>query len=296
MLKSGPEEIARVVGRIRMKYAAQAMVRGGQSWDALFKRLGKTSSGTLETTEVKTLIRRILKVSKEDVSDRQLQMFVEEFDTDEKGDVHIDDFKTIMECDDIAEYVRSRSNRESRAQVGHQPEVLRADRGDRGPTRKELDEMRRCFHLFDNDDDDRLTQEEVGYFLQAIGLNPSTKAIGFHMHMVPSGGADFDTCVRIWSETKKHVHHAQDQQPLIRSFNVFDLHNTGYMSVAELKEVMTTLGEPLDEDEWEDLLERLPVDDEGKFNYLEAIQDRVFDSDAGFVTKMTTTRTDASPR
>ena len=61
-------------------------------------------------------------------------------------------------------------------------------------------------------------------------------------------------------------------------FRVFDKDGNGYISVDELRQVMTNLGEKLTEDEVDEMVREADLDGDGEVNYEE------------FVTMMTSTR------
>jgi len=57
------------------------------------------------------------------------------------------------------------------------------------------------------------------------------------------------------------------EDELLKAFRQFDKNGNGYISVAELKERMTTLGEPLTWDEAEDMVKDADINGDGQLDY-----------------------------
>ena len=60
-------------------------------------------------------------------------------------------------------------------------------------------------------------------------------------------------------------------QRLIHTFRVFDKDGNGYISVAELRHVMTNLGEKLTDEEVDEMIREADIDGDGQVNYEEFV-------------------------
>ena len=60
-------------------------------------------------------------------------------------------------------------------------------------------------------------------------------------------------------------------QRLIRTFRVFDKDGNGYISAAELRHVMTNLGEKLTDEEVDEMIREADIDGDGQVNYEEFV-------------------------
>jgi len=55
---------------------------------------------------------------------------------------------------------------------------------------------------------------------------------------------------------------------LVSAFRIFDVHDKGTLAIEKFKDVMTSLGEPLPEDEIDEILNSIQVDAHGNFDYV----------------------------
>lgn len=62
------------------------------------------------------------------------------------------------------------------------------------------------------------------------------------------------------------------QEEIQEAFKVFDKDGNGYISAAELRHVMTSLGEKLSEEEVDEMIREADVDGDGQINYQEFVK------------------------
>lgn len=67
------------------------------------------------------------------------------------------------------------------------------------------------------------------------------------------------------------------QEEIEEAFKVFDKDGNGYISAAELRHVMTSLGEKLSEEEVDEMIREADVDGDGQINYQEFVKMMVSD-------------------
>jgi calmodulin len=65
---------------------------------------------------------------------------------------------------------------------------------------------------------------------------------------------------------------AHGNEKLIESFKVFDEDGNGVISAAELRHVMTNLGEELTDEEVDEMIRGADVDGDGQINYEEFVK------------------------
>lgn len=59
----------------------------------------------------------------------------------------------------------------------------------------------------------------------------------------------------------------ESEEEIIQAFQMFDKDNNGYISAAELRHVMSTLGEKITESDVEEMIREADIDGDGKVNY-----------------------------
>jgi len=57
------------------------------------------------------------------------------------------------------------------------------------------------------------------------------------------------------------------EKELQQSFKVFDINGDGYISAAELRQAMTTIGEKMTEKDINDIIKQWDTDGDGKISY-----------------------------
>ena len=85
----------------------------------------------------------------------------------------------------------------------------------------------------------------------------------FEVIFLGDGSIDFSEFV-IMMAKKKDQESAED---IKEAFKVFDKDGNGYISAAELRHVMTNLGEKLTDEEVEEMIREADLDGDGQVNY-----------------------------
>ena len=62
------------------------------------------------------------------------------------------------------------------------------------------------------------------------------------------------------------------EEDIREAFKVFDKDGNGYISAAELRHVMTNLGEKMNDDEVDEMIREADVDGDGQINYEEFVK------------------------
>ncbi|KAJ4951328.1 hypothetical protein NE237_028160 [Protea cynaroides] len=125
--------------------------------------------------------------------------------------------------------------------------------------------MREAFTLFDTDGDGRIAASELGILMRSLGGNP-TQAQLKDIVAQEKLTAPFDF-PRFLDLMKKHMKPEPFDRQLRDAFNVLDKESTGYVSVSELRHVLTSIGEKLDPAEFDEWIREVDVGSDGRIKY-----------------------------
>ncbi|XP_055592817.1 myosin-2 essential light chain isoform X2 [Uranotaenia lowii] len=138
-------------------------------------------------------------------------------------------------------------------------------------TEDQLAEFQEAFNLFDNRGDGKIQQQQIGECLRALGQNPTESDVKkFTMQLKPDERVSFEVFLPIYQAISKQrtMDTADD---FIEGLRHFDKDASGFISSAELRHLLTTLGEKLADDEVEQLLQN-QEDSQGNVNYEEFVR------------------------
>lgn len=146
------------------------------------------------------------------------------------------------------------------------PGMTRDWRFDRDEVLKEV------FDLCDSDNDGTLTEKEMGNALRLLGLNPTEPQIREMIieQNTPKGKLNYNQFV---DSLENAIGSWSIFDDLKMAFSVFDSQASGQCNRLELKEHLTTVGDPLAEEEAEEWLNLVEVNNRGDLNYLQLIKE-----------------------
>lgn len=122
-------------------------------------------------------------------------------------------------------------------------------------TEDQLAEFQEAFNLFDNRGDGKIQQQQIGECLRALGQNPTESDVKkFTMQLKPDERVSFEVFLPIYQAISKQ-RTADTADDFIEGLRHFDKDASGFISSAELRHLLTTLGEKLADDEVEQLLQ-----------------------------------------
>lgn len=138
-------------------------------------------------------------------------------------------------------------------------------------TEDQLAEYQEAFNLLDNRGDGKIQLSQVGECLRALGQNPTESEVKKCTHQLkPDERISFEVFLPIYQAISK-ARSGDTANDLIEGLRHFDKDASGYISTAELRHLLTTLGEKLTDDEVEQLLMN-QEDSSGNVNYEEFVR------------------------
>ncbi|GAA5939257.1 calmodulin [Sporobolomyces koalae] len=162
-------------------------------------------------------------------------------------------------------------------QVGHrtfplsEPAILSALSMDQ-LSESQIAEFKEAFSLFDKDGDGTITTRELGTVMRSLGQNPTEAELQDMINEVDADGngqIDFPEFLTMMARKMKDT---DSEEEVKEAFKVFDKDGNGFISAAELRHVMTNLGEKLSENEVEEMIREADVDGDGQINYDEFVK------------------------
>merc|ERR1712179_375209 len=137
---------------------------------------------------------------------------------------------------------------------------------------EQIEEYREIFSLFDRDGGGTITSVELGQVMRTFGWNPTE---GDLQEMIGEIDQDGNGCISfnefVYLMTK-NVHEDGDIEEEIReAFRVFDREGHGFITVPDLAQVLTSLGDKLSEEESQELIAEADIDGDGNVNYEEFV-------------------------
>eukprot|EP01110_Echinostelium_bisporum_P004496 TRINITY_DN2104_c0_g1_i1.p1 TRINITY_DN2104_c0_g1~~TRINITY_DN2104_c0_g1_i1.p1 ORF type:complete len:148 (+),score=73.32 TRINITY_DN2104_c0_g1_i1:65-508(+) len=127
------------------------------------------------------------------------------------------------------------------------------------------DQINECFAIFDKDNDGKVSVEDLGNCLRALGKNPTNaeiKAIKDEL-----GGKEFDlnTLKTVYRKPIKTPH--EQSKEMLDAFKALDKDGNGMIQEAELRQLLLNLGDSLTTPEVEELMKEVSVSSDGGINY-----------------------------
>ena len=133
--------------------------------------------------------------------------------------------------------------------------------------------MREVLDLYDPDNEGFVKSRDIAKILRAMGR---TLEDDDEQNFLQA--ADPDSTGRISKDNFLETVEAmfslakEDVNELLDAFKVFDLKNTGKISVKNFKKVLTDIGQEFSEEEVEDILRYIDIDRDGNINIKDFIQ------------------------
>ena len=136
-------------------------------------------------------------------------------------------------------------------------------------TEEQIAEFKEAFSLFDKDGDGTITTKELGTVMRSLGQNPTEAELQDMINEVDADGngtIDFPEFLTMMARKMKDQDTEED---IIEAFRVFDKDGNGTISAAELRHVMTNLGEKLTDEEVDEMIREADVNGDGIIDYKE---------------------------
>jgi calmodulin len=138
-------------------------------------------------------------------------------------------------------------------------------------TTQQIKEYKDLFNLFDKDKDSKINRNDLETVMKELGMNPSSTQIREMMSECdPSntGAISFSDFISVLGTKLRNTSRSDH---LLEAFKKFDPENKGYIPATELKKELTSWGNPLSNNEFNQMLKEINCSETGLFNYTEFV-------------------------
>eukprot|EP00767_Chilomastix_cuspidata_P004225 gnl/Chilomastix_cuspidata/436.p2 GENE.gnl/Chilomastix_cuspidata/436~~gnl/Chilomastix_cuspidata/436.p2 ORF type:complete len:150 (+),score=77.54 gnl/Chilomastix_cuspidata/436:276-725(+) len=134
-------------------------------------------------------------------------------------------------------------------------------------TPEQIAEIKEAFSLFDKTGNGSIPTRDLGICMRSLGLNPTDAELVEYTNDIDKDGDGYIPFAEFLTLMQRKMKDVDSEEEVIEAFKVFDKDGNGLVSAAELRHVLTTIGERLTDDEVAELLRDADIDGEGKINY-----------------------------
>ncbi|XP_060924574.1 uncharacterized protein LOC132998844 [Limanda limanda] len=196
-------------------------------------------------------LRQVMTNLGEKLTDEEVDEMIREADADGDGQVNFAEFVQMMNA----------------ISTSTQP-IDMADQ----LTEEQIAEFKEAFSLFDKDGDGTITTKELGTVMRSLGQNPTEAELLDMINDVDAEGngtIDFQEFLTMMARKMKDT---DIEEEMREAFRLFDKDGNGYISAADLRQVMTNLGEKLTDEEVDEMIGEADIDEDGQVNIAEFVQ------------------------
>jgi len=135
-----------------------------------------------------------------------------------------------------------------------------------------LRELKEAFDMFDKDHSGTISNSELKGVMKMLSPSSTDDDIADMMaenDLNKNGEIDFNEFIIVMT---RNAHRNADEEEIINSFRVFDKDQTDTISSKELRHILTTIGDKLNDEEVDELIREADVDGNGIIHYVEFVR------------------------
>jgi len=134
------------------------------------------------------------------------------------------------------------------------------------PTEEQKIEIKEAFELFDTDKDSALDYHELKVAMRALGFEVKKSEVLKILREHDKNGKgliEYDDFYKIMVE---RILERDPMEEMKKAFHLFDEDNTGKISLKNLKKIAKEIGENLDDEELQAMIDEFDLDQDGEIN------------------------------
>jgi calmodulin len=151
-------------------------------------------------------------------------------------------------------------------------ETTKLKSGRPGVSEEKLTEYKESFDLFDKDHSGDISAKELSALFKSLGYFVSDKDIKELMKssdMNTDGIVSFEEFVDLMAKIESQEE--PDEEEVLKAFKVFDKDGDGFLSVAEFKHILTSLGDKMTDAEVDEIFKDVDLDGDGQVDFQEFV-------------------------
>ncbi|KAK3601261.1 hypothetical protein CHS0354_040440 [Potamilus streckersoni] len=140
-------------------------------------------------------------------------------------------------------------------------------------TEEQISEFKDVFSELDKDGDGIINTKELETVMRSLGQNLTEAELQRMINDVDAdgkGSIDFPEFLAMMTRNTKERKLSEDE--IRKLFEVFDMDGDGYISAAELKQLMINLGQKVTDDDVDEMIRTADLDGDGQVNYDEFVR------------------------
>lgn len=137
-----------------------------------------------------------------------------------------------------------------------------------GFNEEQITQFLEAFSVFDKNNDNEISQSELGSVMFALGQRPSDQQLAALVQGVDAennGTVSFDKFMALMAKKRSSEYEAE----LREVFDVFDINADGRITADELHEILRRLGEEITEEEVHEMIKEADTNCDGAVDYKE---------------------------
>nr|CAB3266512.1 calmodulin-like [Phallusia mammillata] len=139
-------------------------------------------------------------------------------------------------------------------------------------TEEQIAEFKSAYKAYAKEEDGPVLNKDIGTVIRSLGFYPSEADLAAIIEEADAEGMgwiDIADFLNVMAKRSKEPIFTEDD--IREAFRVFDKEANGFIAAAELRQVMTTIGEVLTEEEVDEMIRNSEVDGDGQVNYEEFV-------------------------
>lgn len=137
----------------------------------------------------------------------------------------------------------------------------------------EIAAKREVFLIFDKQGDSKIDSSDIGLVIRAMDKNPLESEVArIVSELDPQGDRRVTFAELLPYLSRPSINTPGSAAEFIDGLRVFDKDGSGFMSAADLRHVLTAIGEKMTDKQVDQLLSNIEMDKEGNVNYEELVR------------------------